>query len=480
MDAQKIKEFAQSHAPLLALLSIVIVAGLVVLGSQYQQADLTYDASFHGPYPHETDDQLAALGSTSHFSWARVRHHRSTDTTPVPVATAPAPTDTTPTVTPSATTTTPPPTTTTPSVTPTPTPAPIPAPTTSPVVTTPTTTVPTAGNNFGIAAGGGLIWKSQADLDSYFASLAALGVSWVRFDMDWSAVQPSSATIYNWQGPDRVAAEAARYRINVVGILTYAPLWALPANSTCTVDMHCPPADPAVFAHFAAAAAARYKGTINTWEIWNEPNIAQFWYPRADPSTYARYLEAADTAIKQIDPTATVLSGGLAAAADEGTSLSPTSFLRALYASGAKNYFDAVALHPYSYPVAASFVATWNSWQQMSGVHQLMIASGDSAKKIWVTEYGAPTGGPGASKALNELAFNYGSDYMSEAAQEQMMADVMSQYALNKSWLGPFFWYSLKDNSTDKSSPENFFGLLRFDGSQKPAYTTYLQAISSQ
>jgi len=108
-----------------------------------------------------------------------------------------------------------------------------------------------------------------------------------------------------------------------------------------------------------------------------------------------------------------------------------------------------------------------------------MVSKGDSNKKIWVTEYGAPTGGPGSVRGLDELTFTYDFDYMSETAQQSMVQQVTTFYGQNKDWMGPFFWYSLKDNGTDRNTPENFFGLLRFDGSKKPAYEVLRKAILS-
>ena len=68
---------------------------------------------------------------------------------------------------------------------------------------------------------------------------------------------------------------------------------------------------------------------------------------------------------------------------------------------------------------------------------------------------------------------------MSEAAQKSMVQGVTTLYAKSLDWMGPFFWYSLQDNGTKKDTPENFFGLLRHDGSQKPAYSVYKNATSS-
>lgn len=364
-------------------------------------------------------------------------------------------------------------------VTPTPAPAPVlvaPAPTTTPVVvptstptTTPTVTTTQTAPIYGIAAGGGLPWYSQADLNTYFANLKDLGVQWVRWDVDWSVVQYKDVNTFNWVDFDKVANTAKAYGIKSIVTIDYAPQWAVVGG--CPVDKHCPPTDPNTYATFAGIVAARYKGTVSAYEIWNEQNYPLFWYPSANVQSYINLLKLAYTKIKSVDSQVIVMTGGLAAGADGGGTIAPITFVNALYASpDARNYFDALALHPYSYPVSPDYVAVWNSWQQMYKIHDIMVQAGESAKKIWVTEYGSPTGGPGTMRSLDQLAFNYGSDYMSEAAQQSMVQRTFQLYSQNKSWIGGFFWYSLRDNGTSKTDPENFFGLLRNDWSHKPAF----------
>ena len=41
------------------------------------------------------------------------------------------------------------------------------------------------------------------------------------------------------------------------------------------------------------------------------------------------------------------------------------------------------------------------------------------------------------------------------------------------SWVGPMFWYSYIDRGTNASDSEDWFGLLRADGSRRPAYDAY-------
>lgn len=328
-------------------------------------------------------------------------------------------------------------------------------------------TVAATGLPYGIAAGGGLTYLGQSDLDTYFSGLKDLGVTWVRWDIDWSRVQPKDASTYDWSQIDLVAYSAKKYGIKSLAIITYAPDWA--EVSSCPTSKRCPPSDPDKFAAFASVVATRYKGVINAYEVWNEENYAPFWYPSANPQEYITLLEATYYQIKSADSSAIVLSGGLAPTADGGGNVSPATFVNAFYSSNAHNYFDALAFHPYSYPVSPDYSASWSGWQQMYVVHDIMALSGDN-KKIWVTEYGAPTGGPGTMKTIDQLTFKYGSDYMNESAQGAMAQRSAELYSQNKSWLGGFFWYGLRDDGTSNTDPENFFGLLRYDGSKKPAY----------
>lgn len=141
--------------------------------------------------------------------------------------------------------------------------------------------------------------------------------------------------------------------------------------------------------------------------------------------------------------------------------------------------FDAVALHPYTYPALPDYRARWNKWQDILPIRKIMIEKGKTNKQIWITEFGAPTGGPGKSYNANQFEkFTYGSDFMKENAQRDLAVQATGFYRQYKDWMGPFFWYSLKDSNTSKDTPENFFGLLHFDGSKKPAYDILKNAIS--
>lgn len=327
---------------------------------------------------------------------------------------------------------------------------------------------PGAGKKIGISVGDNLADLSDQDLDSALADIASLGVGWIRFDMAWSAAQPNGPASYNWARFDRIVAAANRHNLQLVPILTYTPAWARPA--TCSDSFKCGPADPAQFASYAAAASARYAPMgIHTWEIWNEPNISQFWKPAPDAAAYTNLLKKSYNSIKQVDPLATVVSAGLSdPAGSAGGNLDPRDFLIQMYKNGAKDYMDAVGYHPYSFPNIPSG-PTWTGWSVMGdtnpSIRSIMVSYGDGNKQVWATEFGSPTNGP-----------TWRGD---ELLQAVMMRDGVQQIA-NKPWVAGLFLYSYRDLGTDTSTIENFFGIVRFDGSKKPAYYELKKVLAGQ
>src|SRR5258708_5123715 len=352
------------------------------------------------------------------------------------------------------------PTTTPPVVVPTSTSlAPTPKPTQKPVPIPPPTPVPAAlptpppivvpsdplAYKFGISTGDTLPWMSQEKLNKELDDIASLGVGWVRLDMAWDEIQPYNSVTYDWSGLDRVFAAANARHIKLLPILDYTPRWARSPN--CSIGTNrCPPADPALFGTFAKAAVDRYAPQgVHAWEIWNEPNVSGSWKPEANIKDYVALLRIAYSTIKSRDALSTVITGGMSPAATGNGNISPIEFLTNLYLAGAREYFDAVGFHPYSYPVTPSNFQTWNAWSQMASttpsLRSIMITYGDGDKKIWMTEYGAPTGGPGTLADLNGYDASQVPDHVTDTLQAKMMYEAITA-ASNFPWAGPLFWYS--------------------------------------
>ena len=318
----------------------------------------------------------------------------------------------------------------------------------------------------GIAMGGAWTWLppevQAADLDK----IAAAGAAWIRVSFRWSAMQPQ-ADRYNWSVHDRIVRLAYERDLKVIANVAYTPPWA---RSPDCDHPHCPPASPASYARFVEAAVTRYAAyNVRAWEIWNEPNLGNFWRPAPDPQAYTALLRRAYAAAKRADPTVTVISGGLGPRGlDSEGNLTPTTFLSRMYAAGGGPYLDAVGIHPYSFPRAPLDPSPTNTFSQLPDLHALMGAAGDADKQLWITEYGYWTSPLGDTHWLGSVT---------EAEQARYLTEAYDAAA--QPWLGPLLWFTFRDTGEGEDADfqrDRNFGLIREDGQPKPAFEAFSSA----
>jgi hypothetical protein len=220
--------------------------------------------------------------------------------------------------------------------------------------------------------------------------------------------------------------------------------------------------------------AARYPQVLD-WEIWNEPNTAYFWRPMPDPSRYAELLKQSYAAVKAANPNATVALGGMSPGTGSGqvNTMSAASFLESVYQNGGKDYFDAVAFHPYNDGVSPDLYLE----DYVNSVHDVMTKYGDGSKSIWVTEIGWFVGAPASGVSQAKQA-----DYLGRA----------STILYNLDFVDRFYWYNLKDYAdprvTVTPSPASVcgpgidipvdYGMFQFDGSPRAAVDAFKQAAT--
>ncbi|MFC7673140.1 Ig-like domain-containing protein [Mycolicibacterium sp. GCM10028919] len=302
-----------------------------------------------------------------------------------------------------------------------------------------------------------LLFYSQADLNIALDKLQSVGITDLRVLVPWAAVQPIPGW-NDWSAVDRVINGAAARNIKVLGILNSPPVWASVANTTPLAGM---PASNAQFAAFAGAAAARYKGKVTAWEVWNEPNAIMFWQPGPNAAQYTELLKAAYPAIKAADPNAVVVAASVGATLDWfNLTVNPVRFVDEMYKAGAAGYFDALSFHPYQYttPFSQGGYMFESPLSQANRIYALMVANGDGHKKIWATEYGQP------------------SSEASDANQAAYIGDFLRGWR-TLSYAGPSFIHTLVDRA-DGDAVEGSFGLFRPDWTPKPVVSTVVTVIA--
>jgi hypothetical protein len=284
---------------------------------------------------------------------------------------------------------------------------------------------------------------SPAQQVALVRTLARTGVDTARTDALWEFAEPSPghfAPAFD-DGIVRTLAEAG---LRWQPIVDYAPAWARAQPAL----QHSPPADPARYAAFAAWLAHRYGpgGTfwaahpsltpqpVRTYELWNEPDVPQFWSPRPDAAAYAALYLAGRAAIHASDPHAVVLVGGLGHA--PGTLPSLLAAAPTLHGQ-----IDGVAIHPYGTSTEASVLATVRT------ARATLDHLGLGVVPLYVTEFGWVTAPPRANH------------YVPEAARPGLIAETVD--ALSHSDCGVrgevlYTWITPRQNVYD---PEQWYGI---------------------
>jgi polysaccharide biosynthesis protein PslG len=209
-----------------------------------------------------------------------------------------------------------------------------------------------------------------------------------RFHVEWAFVQRNRAT-YDWTRTDAVYAAMQQHTTKPIMLIYNAPGWARDPAATCPSAAPCayPPLAKydQPWKNFVRAAVARYRN-VRAIEIWNEPNLGQFWAPAADPSRYSALLKAAHGAVLAAGSRVPVLVGGLIPATTSATNLAAKSFLSQVYTSAGSGAFEGIGAHPYP---GAPFVE--NMWKRLDGLRAVRDQYADGGTPLWITEVGVST-----------------------------------------------------------------------------------------
>jgi hypothetical protein len=297
------------------------------------------------------------------------------------------------------------------------------------------------------------------DLVARLEAMQVAGIKWGRQDFTWRRIEKSPGE-YGWSGYDRLVQLCQQHGIMLVGNLVYEPKFHDP-RTAAGVEAYCA---------FARAAALRYAGQVDDWQIWNEPN-GGYWKGNADE--YARLLAAAGRTIHAANPKSRVL--GL------NSAFCDVRFAKAILNQVPSHCFDIACFHPYRPPSAPEdrfdwwmldqYVKSWNKARlspdyplvKMTYLEQAaelgrVLDSFDAPKPLWVTEM-----------CWNTHIHPYG-------VSELRQADLLVRFyvlSLASRQVDKVFWWTLADIGTRQFDQADMVGLMRADLTPKYAYHAY-------
>ncbi len=378
----------------------------------------------------------------------------------------------------------------------------------------------------------------------------AMGVRWIRSSIPWGNIEPqdpgTGTPQYNWRGVD----SSLVYMMNTYNngefkdkfrlILTVdgPPKWAsnpaeIAVMPNCAANEQ-PPFDLEKYGQAVAALMAHLTpyDHMHVVELENSPNITPGVWPHANPCAYADLLKISYPLIHAARPGVVVLTagiGGVKTTVDPKSSakdplyfhIAADTFIEDLYAQNggtSTGMFDGVSFHAYSSPslpcdpnaptcqydnntlvLQKDAYDRNDGWDLMVATHNYMDDHGDTAKKIWITEFGATTPPPVKSQKKEDVPAAYAKDpqtvtdtYTNEqTAQRSIIEWGLYRAAQDEAegWLGPICIYTYQDGTRDDHNGYNE-GLKFLPGAfpvgtqlpngldqiNKPTYTVYHDA----
>lgn len=322
------------------------------------------------------------------------------------------------------------------------------------------------------------LWGSaKAERDLGLAREA--GLRWIKQSIEWRYVEPHAKGSFEFNEPDRLLGLIEAANLKLVARIDNQPVWA---RSDKIFPVDGPPDNLQDFADFVHALAARYKGRIQAYEIWNEPNLAREWGNQPpDPKHYVELLKGAYEAIKAADPKALVISAGLAPTTESSAQAMPdVKFIQEMYQAGGSKYFDLLGAHGAGYkappdmsPDDVAKDPTYNHGEGAAGriycfrhiedVRKVMEQNGDTKKQLAIMEFGWTTDPRPTSP------------YHWFAVTPQQQADyLVGAYKWAKDhwqpWIGVMSAIYIAAPYWTKNDEEYYWAITNPDGTERPAY----------
>jgi len=314
--------------------------------------------------------------------------------------------------------------------------------------------------------------------------IAEAGFHWLRQEFPWEDIEIHGKGDFEdrrhephrsaWEKYDNIVGLADQYGLEIVPRLSNPPAWT--RALTDTFGTRAPPDDLADWGDYVHAIVSRYRGRIRYYQLWNEPNIYDEWGEQpVDPEGYTRLLCEGYRRAKEADPDAVIISGALAPTVElhpgpgPGLGMRDFVFLQRMYAAGAADCFDIMAVNDYmlwSGPTDHRMQPLNINFARPIYIRDIMVANGDAAKPIWISE-------------MNSNAVPNDPDIEGVGAYGQVTLEQQARYAPlayqrameEWPWVGVVnFWFFKRASDAERNQSWYYFRMVEPDFTPLPVY----------
>ena len=215
-----------------------------------------------------------------------------------------------------------------------------------------------------------------------------VGVKHIRLwdcGVAWKDLNPAEG-VFEWGRLDAIVAKAEASGVKSICLtLAATPLWA-------ATDPQTPHSAPwlgsgsnsipymEAWEKFVWNVATRYRGRIGFYQIWNEPMLADFWYPYSRIAVLGKMTKRAQSIINRIDPAAKIVAAQVLPRPSSGGMRRSAHYLEALRTEG----WPVDILSTDIYPELGRSAARWGTLVQL--VRQELVRQRAPIRPFWVAE----------------------------------------------------------------------------------------------
>jgi hypothetical protein len=185
----------------------------------------------------------------------------------------------------------------------------------------------------------------------------------------WPEIEPKKGE-WHFAKLDSYVSIAEQNGTGLMLPLAYSPPWATsqPGKNTA------PPTNMEDWRNYVHTIVTKYKGRIGAYEIWNEPNLKDFW--TGTPDQLVELTKEASQIIHKEDPKAIVVSPSI-------TATYGVPWLADFLKRGVGQYVDVIGYHFYITPKPPEDLPAF-----IQSVRKVLDDNGLQNKPLWDTETG--------------------------------------------------------------------------------------------
>jgi polysaccharide biosynthesis protein PslG len=295
-----------------------------------------------------------------------------------------------------------------------------------------------------------------------YAHLAALGVKWARCQTGWARTERRRGE-YDFAWLDGVVDSLLKIGVQPWFNFGYGNKLYTPEAATEYAVGFVPlyTADArAAWVKYTQTIAERYRARVRHWEIWNEPNIPNFWQPtKPNPADYVELVKLTAPEIRRRVPNAVIIGGSLASM--------PIDYLEQCLEAGLAEHVDKISYHPYRPVPEANYESEVRAFRSL-------IARYKPGLELWQSENGSPSANGGCCALAN---FDWDETRQAKWLLRRILTDLSLRIELTSYFhTVDLVNYTSRDQA---STMTNYKGVLRGTAyTPKPSYFAYQHLCS--